>query len=349
MLKMVRMQAKTLFYQRARRDHRRSALCISRMLLGLWLLFQPLVYVNLASQPIGRATWQLFYASHFYLRLGWLIVARSDFFDVPRSHGGKLKKRAVSTTILGASLLAAHFVQLGWAHEHSPVLLRALPSGLALGVVVARTATSLFDYVAANVRTQNMTAAATKPPLWRAHALTDTARPFSASYPCVCGRCVRPCASSESSAPSSAPSTRWRTRASALPLRKRLCSSSAPPRRRRHPVAPRTCRTRSAARSTRRRRRRTRRSSELSTRRARRRTRRGVRARRSSPYSSRALPLRWARPSAGCAARATGRTRLPAGSSATARRVPRRSAWRSTRRRWSAPLSFGMACASCAT
>ena len=77
------------------------------------------------------ATAQLFFAAHFYLRLFWLLVVRSDFFSVPRSRKGKMQKRAVSGAILVASMFAARWV--GWTHEDAPMLRRALPSGLALG------------------------------------------------------------------------------------------------------------------------------------------------------------------------------------------------------------------------
>ena len=54
------------------------------------------------------------------------------------------------SAILVGSFIAAQWV--GWAHEDAPMLRRALPSGLALGVVIARTMTSLFDYAVAGVR-----------------------------------------------------------------------------------------------------------------------------------------------------------------------------------------------------
>ena len=146
----ARQQALTLFYQRARRDDHRSIVLGGRIALGLWLLFQPSVHFGLTDLPVGRATAQLFFAAHFYLRLMGMLLAQSDFFEVPRSRRGKLRKRAVSSAIFLASLLSANFV--GWLDDERSMARRALPSGLALGVVIARTATSVFDYVSASVR-----------------------------------------------------------------------------------------------------------------------------------------------------------------------------------------------------
>jgi hypothetical protein len=56
----------------------------------------------------------------------------------------------VSSGILVGCLTASRYV--GWAQEDLPIIRRALPSGLALGVVVARTATNLFDYVTSEIR-----------------------------------------------------------------------------------------------------------------------------------------------------------------------------------------------------
>ena len=85
-----------------------------------------LKHAGLAEQPVGRAVFQLFFASHFYLRLCWLLCARSDFFSVPRSRSGKLKKRAVSTALLGLSLFLSRYI--GWVHEDASTLRRALPA-----------------------------------------------------------------------------------------------------------------------------------------------------------------------------------------------------------------------------
>ena len=56
---------------------------------------------------MGRAVMQLFFSAHFYLRLLWLLMTKSDFFDVPRSRDGKLRKRGVSALILLQSFLIA--------------------------------------------------------------------------------------------------------------------------------------------------------------------------------------------------------------------------------------------------
>ena len=153
-------QARTSIQQRARRDDHRSLVCGSRAVLGAWLLFQPTQHFGLTQQPVGRATFQLFFVAHFYLRLIWLLVARTDFFDVPRSRAGKMQKRAVSSAIFVASLSVARFSRVGWAHDSEDMLRRSLPSGLALGVVIARTATSIFDYFSAAVREARRSVAA---------------------------------------------------------------------------------------------------------------------------------------------------------------------------------------------
>lgn len=140
---------KTMIYQRARRDDHRSLVCGGRGLMGIWLLTQPLKHLGYMDRPIGTATAQLFFAAHFYLRLLWLLVAQQDFFAVPKKTKGKVRKRMISSVILLGSFLAARWV--GWRHEDAPMLRRALPSGLALGVVIARTSTAIFDYGASGL------------------------------------------------------------------------------------------------------------------------------------------------------------------------------------------------------
>ena len=140
-------RAERAAHEQERRDDMRSTVCISRAIVGLFFVFQPLKLIHLVEQPVGRAVSQLFFVSHFYLRLGWLLLTngRQDFFGVPPTRRGKMKKRAVSSVILVGCIAASQHV--GWAREDLPTVRRALPSGLALGVVVARTVTSLFDYV----------------------------------------------------------------------------------------------------------------------------------------------------------------------------------------------------------
>ena len=103
-------------------------------------MFQPLKHMGFVTQPVGRAVMQLFFVSHFYLRLGWLLVNERDFYGIPRSWRGKMRKRAVSSIILAGCLVASQHV--GWARDDLPMLRRALPSGLALGSSHAPSRTS---------------------------------------------------------------------------------------------------------------------------------------------------------------------------------------------------------------
>ena len=98
-LRLATEQTKTMIYERARRDDHRSMVCVGRATMGLWLLFQPLSTAGLMEKPIGRATAQLFFAAHFYLRLLWLLFQRKDFFVVPKSRKGKMQKRTVSRCV----------------------------------------------------------------------------------------------------------------------------------------------------------------------------------------------------------------------------------------------------------
>lgn len=118
-LKLASEQAKTMIYQRARRDDHRSMVCAGRATLGLFLLFQPLQTSGLMDKPIGRATWQLFFAGHFYLRLLWLLFKRKDFFVVPKSRQGKMQKRAVSRCAPNKELRGRLFT---YALDARPVL-----------------------------------------------------------------------------------------------------------------------------------------------------------------------------------------------------------------------------------
>lgn len=129
-----------------RRDTALSAVCVARMSLGFFLLFQPLVLLGLRDEPVGRATAQLFFSSQFYARLAGLLVAKKDFFSTPRRLRGRLAKRGAQLACLFASFCTAQWVGYGLSADVASPLRRTLPLGLALGVVVARTATSLFDY-----------------------------------------------------------------------------------------------------------------------------------------------------------------------------------------------------------
>ena len=149
-INIVKGQAEQAIREQERRDDLRSLICLSRATVGLFFVFQPLKHMGFVKQPVGRAVMQLFFVSHFYLRLCWLVVNGRDFFGIPRSWRGKLRKRAVSSAILAGCIVASRHV--GWAREDLPIIRRALPSGLALGVVVARTATSLFDYASSEIR-----------------------------------------------------------------------------------------------------------------------------------------------------------------------------------------------------
>ena len=149
-LNIVRERATRVLKERARRDDHRTVVCAARAVFGIWLLFQPAKHWGVTEEPVGRAVMQLFFSAHFYLRLVWLLMTKSDFFDVPRSRDGKLRKRGVSALILLQSLLIAQWA--GWAHTEQPMVMRALPSGMALGVVTARTCTAVFDYTDSTIR-----------------------------------------------------------------------------------------------------------------------------------------------------------------------------------------------------
>ena len=93
---------------------------------------------------------QLFHVSQFYTRLLYLLVWKVDFFDTPSTHRDRLRKRGGQLGCLLASQVLAHWV--GYRHhEAASPLRRSLPMGLALGVVVARTMMSLFDYISHQV------------------------------------------------------------------------------------------------------------------------------------------------------------------------------------------------------
>ena len=95
---------------------------------------------------------QLFHVSQFYTRLLYFLLWKVDFFDTPGAHPDRVRKRGFQLGCLLGSQVLAHWV--GYRHhEDARPLRRSLPMALALGVVVARTTMSLFDYVSHQVLT----------------------------------------------------------------------------------------------------------------------------------------------------------------------------------------------------
>lgn len=142
-LQFAATQARVMMEERVRQDDHRSAISALRCLMGVWLLFQPLRHAGLVDRPLGRSVLQLFFAAHFYFRLCGLLVARVDVFAVPRSNNGRLRKFAMRAALLALASTASR--HLGW-EAGATTLRRALPGGLALGVVIARSATAVFDH-----------------------------------------------------------------------------------------------------------------------------------------------------------------------------------------------------------
>ena len=117
-INILREQAEQAMREQEQRDDMRSLICLARATVGLFLVFQPMNHMGLVEAPIGRTVAQLFFASHFYLRLGWLLTQGQDFFDVPRTQRGRLKKRGVSFVILVGCLMVSSTSPL-----HRPVSL----------------------------------------------------------------------------------------------------------------------------------------------------------------------------------------------------------------------------------
>ena len=152
--------AKTLELE-ARRDDVGTALCGGRAAAGAFLLVQPLKHFDLDAEPRGARAYQLFFALHFYLRLAGLFGG-ADLFDRPRTRRARVAKFAASCAVGLASLAAA---RRGVGAR--------LPNGLALGVLVARTATSIFDYAAAEVHERYRVVAAMREIMAPRHRLPD--------------------------------------------------------------------------------------------------------------------------------------------------------------------------------
>jgi len=168
-VQLLTKQAAHQMKLQARRDIVLTSVCLGRMAIGLGLVFQPLVLMGKVQSPLGRATFQLFFSSQFYLRLVSLLAGQGDFFDTPKTVRGRIEKRGIQAGFWAASACAAHF-WVGYVHEDFSPLRRALPLGLSLGVVVARTATSLYDYASNQVR-ERLRVVAAKRQLFVQHGL----------------------------------------------------------------------------------------------------------------------------------------------------------------------------------
>ena len=91
--------------------------------------------------PRGVAAFQIFYVSHFYLRLAVKAVVKVDFFERAKTPQTLWAKRATSASI-GAACAAA-VMKVPEPSKLAP--------GLAWGVLVARSATSIFDHATAEL------------------------------------------------------------------------------------------------------------------------------------------------------------------------------------------------------
>lgn len=117
-----------------------TPLAATRTAVGALLLFRP-TGATAAFGPQGVAAFQLFYVSHFYLRLAVKAVAKVDFFERAKTPQLLWTKRATSASI--AALSCAAVLKI-------PEPTRLAP-GLAWGVLVARSATSVFDHATAEI------------------------------------------------------------------------------------------------------------------------------------------------------------------------------------------------------
>ena len=123
-----------------RTDAIATPLAATRTAVGALLLFRP-PGATAAFGPRGVAAFQIFYVSHFYLRLAVKAVVKVDFFERAKTPQTLWAKRATSASI-GAACAAA-VMKVPEPSKLAP--------GLAWGVLVARSATSIFDHATAEL------------------------------------------------------------------------------------------------------------------------------------------------------------------------------------------------------
>ena len=123
-----------------RTDAIATPLAATRTAVGAMLLFRPPGATAMFG-PRGVAAFQIFYVSHFYLRLAVKAVVKVDFFERAKTPQTLWAKRATSASI-GAACAAA-VMKVPEPSKLAP--------GLAWGVLVARSATSIFDHATAEL------------------------------------------------------------------------------------------------------------------------------------------------------------------------------------------------------